>query len=112
MSQRKLAAHLGVSTRSIQNYESGASIPYRHAYVLERLFGKRHGWLLDGYEAAAVSGLVTELMDLRAALSESRARCRVLRAESRAARALHQEIVERLSEASRLHRERTTKNGR
>jgi transcriptional regulator with XRE-family HTH domain len=48
LTQRELAERLGVTTRSIQNYESGAVIPYRHLRRIEMLAQKRTGWLLSG----------------------------------------------------------------
>jgi transcriptional regulator with XRE-family HTH domain len=46
MTQRQLARELGVTTRSIQNYEAGAVIPYRHLRRIETLTRRRPGWLL------------------------------------------------------------------
>ena len=48
LSQRALAAELGVSLRTIQNYESGKFIPYRHLDTLSRLLGRSPSWLLYG----------------------------------------------------------------
>jgi transcriptional regulator with XRE-family HTH domain len=48
LSQRGLAKELGVTVRTIQNYESGRVVPYRHLHVLDRLAGKPRGWILDG----------------------------------------------------------------
>lgn len=48
MTQRELADALGVTTRSIQHYESGAVVPYKHLRRLELLTRTRPGWILDG----------------------------------------------------------------
>lgn len=48
LTQRALAARLGVTSRSIQNYESGTVIPYKHLRRIEMLANKRAGWLLTG----------------------------------------------------------------
>lgn len=48
LTQRELAHRLGVTTRSIQNYESGAVVPYRHLRRIETLARKRVGWILAG----------------------------------------------------------------
>jgi transcriptional regulator with XRE-family HTH domain len=48
LTQRELAARLGVTPRSIQNYEAGAVIPYKHLRRIEALARKRSGWLLSG----------------------------------------------------------------
>jgi len=48
LTQRELADRLGVTTRSIQNYEAGAVTPYRHLRRIETLARKRVGWILSG----------------------------------------------------------------
>jgi len=48
VSQRALAAELGVSVRTIQNYEAGRFVPYRHLDKLSRLLRCTPGWLLYG----------------------------------------------------------------
>ena len=48
LTQRELAERLGVTVRSIQNYESGAIVPYRHLARIESVGNKRPGWLLAG----------------------------------------------------------------
>ena len=48
LTQRELAERLGVTTRSIQNYESGAVVPYKHLRRIEVLAHKRVGWILAG----------------------------------------------------------------
>jgi HTH-type transcriptional regulator, cell division transcriptional repressor len=52
LTQRELAERLGVTPRSIQNYESGAVVPYRHLRRIETLARKSEGWLLgsDGVD--------------------------------------------------------------
>ena len=46
LTQQELAGLLGITTRSIQNYESGAIVPYRHLGHIELIASKRAGWLL------------------------------------------------------------------
>jgi transcriptional regulator with XRE-family HTH domain len=48
LTQRELARRLGVTPRSIQNYESGAIVPYKHLRRIEVLAHKRIGWILAG----------------------------------------------------------------
>jgi transcriptional regulator with XRE-family HTH domain len=50
LTQRELADHLGVTVRTIQNYEAGVAVPYRHLRAIESLGHKRPGWILDGGE--------------------------------------------------------------
>jgi transcriptional regulator with XRE-family HTH domain len=47
LTQRELAGRLGITTRSLQNYESGAIVPYRHLQRIEVIARKRAGWLLQ-----------------------------------------------------------------
>jgi transcriptional regulator with XRE-family HTH domain len=46
LTQHALAERLGVTTRSVQNYEAGVSIPYKHLRRIETLARKRPGWIL------------------------------------------------------------------
>jgi transcriptional regulator with XRE-family HTH domain len=46
LTQRELAERLGITVRSVQNYESGAVVPYKHMGRIESIGSKRPGWLL------------------------------------------------------------------
>ena len=62
--QSELAELLGITTRSVQNYESGAIIPYRHLARIETLTQRRHGWLLsDDATGGGLEDSVAELLD-------------------------------------------------
>ncbi len=61
MTQNELAAALDVTVRSIQNYESGVSVPYRHLRTIESLTHKRPGWILDGDGDGTLDGKITQL---------------------------------------------------
>jgi transcriptional regulator with XRE-family HTH domain len=50
LSQRALAGELRVSLRTVQNYEAGKFVPFRHLETLSRLLGRSPGWLLYGGE--------------------------------------------------------------
>lgn len=64
LTQSELAELLGITTRSVQNYESGAIIPYRHLRRIESLTQRRHGWLLsDDTSSGALEDSVAELLD-------------------------------------------------
>src|ERR671920_317202 len=61
MTQRELADHLGLTPRSIQGYEAGAVVPYRHLRTIARLLGRDMTWLLDGRGPRRTGG--ASLMD-------------------------------------------------
>jgi transcriptional regulator with XRE-family HTH domain len=61
MTQAQLAAALQVTVRSIQNYESGVSVPYRHLRTIESLTHKRPGWTLDGDGDGELDSKITAL---------------------------------------------------
>jgi transcriptional regulator with XRE-family HTH domain len=48
MTQKTLAELLCVCVRSVQAYESGRTIPYRHLHRLAEIFEKPSSWFLDG----------------------------------------------------------------
>lgn len=51
MGQEDLAAISSFSKRSLQNYEAGVTIPYKHLAELSRLLRKPMEWFLYGDEA-------------------------------------------------------------
>lgn len=51
MKQEELADLIGVSTRSMQAYESGEVVPYRKMRDLERILQRPMAWILHGDEA-------------------------------------------------------------
>jgi transcriptional regulator with XRE-family HTH domain len=46
LTQEQLAEQVGVTPRSIQGYEAGKVVPYRHLKRLEEITGKPPSWLL------------------------------------------------------------------
>jgi transcriptional regulator with XRE-family HTH domain len=66
LTQRDFAELLGVTVRSLQHYEAGTIVPYRHFPRMEAVTSKRPGWFLqdmhEGYaSAAALQALKTQL---------------------------------------------------
>jgi transcriptional regulator with XRE-family HTH domain len=64
MTQADLASTLSVTVRSIQNYESGVSVPYRHLRAIEALAHKRPGWILDGDGDGALDAKIAMLHEM------------------------------------------------
>jgi transcriptional regulator with XRE-family HTH domain len=52
MTQKTLAELLCVCMRSVQAYEAGRTIPYRHLHRLAEIFEKPSSWFLDGERPA------------------------------------------------------------
>ena len=102
LTQRLLADRLGVTVRSVQNYESGAIVPYKHLRHIETSTGKRPGWLLDGDEGVP---LISSITALQAAMERHRAlmqdHLRIMR--------IHGERLREHREASERRRSRTTR---
>ena len=86
LTQAELAKMLGVTTRSVQNYESGAIVPWRYLNEIETLTRRRRGWLLRDDERPEEGNLdvalaeLTETMEVHYALL--REHLRVLRESS------------------------------
>lgn len=53
MTQEQLAELLNVSTRSVQDYEAGVTMPWRHFKLLETAFKRPMGWFLYGDQPEA-----------------------------------------------------------
>lgn len=51
MTQEQLAELLNVSARSVQDYESGVTVPWKHMHALTRIFTRPLEWFLHGDEA-------------------------------------------------------------
>lgn len=76
MPQHELADALGVSTRQLQNYEAGATIPWKHFSQLEQIFERPLTWWLRGEEEplTAQSEVLAELQVVRNLVEELAAR--------------------------------------
>lgn len=78
LSQRTLAAELGVSVRTMQNYEAGKFVPYRHLDALSRLLGRSPSWLLYGHERPESDRLLASVREQRNQLRHNLERLREL----------------------------------
>lgn len=74
MTQEQLAELLNVSSRSVQDYEAGLTIPWKHFQRLEEIFKTPMSWFLHGEEPASkeneLAALREELGVVRAMLEE------------------------------------------
>lgn len=61
LTQVELAKLLGITTRSIQNYESGAIVPYRHLRLMELVTHRSAAWLLEGGDLDVIEDLLAKL---------------------------------------------------
>jgi transcriptional regulator with XRE-family HTH domain len=65
LTQRELAELLGITTRSVQNYESGAVMPWRHLARIETLTRKRRGWLTqDDATGGSIDQTIADLLEV------------------------------------------------
>jgi transcriptional regulator with XRE-family HTH domain len=71
LTQSRLAEELAVTTRSVQNYEAGVVVPWKHLGRIEVITRKRSGWLLRGDEDGG--GLDTRLRALENAMEQHHA---------------------------------------
>jgi transcriptional regulator with XRE-family HTH domain len=71
LTQEELGQLIGVTTRSVQGYEAGNVIPFRHLRKLENATGKSRGWLLYGDDDSGnVGDVATTLAALVAQIAE------------------------------------------
>jgi PAS domain S-box-containing protein len=68
MTQKALAESVGVTRRSIQGYEAGTVVPYKHLERLGELLGRTASWFLAGEQARTVPA--DSIGQLRAAIHE------------------------------------------
>jgi PAS domain S-box-containing protein len=68
LTQKGLAEQLGVTRRSVQGYEAGTVVPYRHLDRLGRILDRTPSWFLGDERAVAVTP--DPVAELRAALHE------------------------------------------
>jgi transcriptional regulator with XRE-family HTH domain len=80
VTQEQLAELLNVSTRSIQDYEAGTTIPWRHFQQLSAVFNRKVEWFLRGDEQepevreSATPDLERRLEEVAALVGEGLAR--------------------------------------
>lgn len=77
LTQAELAEALNVSQRSLQDYEAGKTIPWKHFQLLARIFDRPVEWFIHGQAGAGASD-EDELVRLRAELAAEIERLRLL----------------------------------
>jgi PAS domain S-box-containing protein len=68
ITQKALAESLGVTRRSIQGYEAGTVVPYKHLDRLAELLGRTHTWFLSG--DVTTTATADPIAQLRSAIHE------------------------------------------
>lgn len=68
ITQKALGESLGVTRRSIQGYEAGVVVPYKHLDRLAELLGRTHTWFLSG--DVAPTATADPIAQLRGAIHE------------------------------------------
>ncbi len=69
MTQRELGDLVGVTERSVAEWEAGGVIPYRHMRRLEEILSKPASWLLYGDDGQP-AGLQQQLSEIHTMLDE------------------------------------------
>lgn len=72
MTQEQLADLLGVTTRTVQTWEAGGSIPWKHLQRIEQIFGRSVSWFLRGEDESEDDRLsrLEQQMDLVIQMTE------------------------------------------
>jgi transcriptional regulator with XRE-family HTH domain len=75
LSQEELAEMAPFSKRSLQDYEGGVTIPYRHLQFLGRILGREIDWFLhgteetnDGPDLSEINAKLDQLLEERVAI--------------------------------------------
>jgi transcriptional regulator with XRE-family HTH domain len=78
LTQRDFAELLGVTVRSLQHYEAGRIVPYRHFPRMEAVTSKRPGWFLqsehEGYASVTALTALRDQLTTHLELLETRLR--------------------------------------
>jgi transcriptional regulator with XRE-family HTH domain len=64
LTQEELASRVGVTARSIQGYEAGKVVPYRHLSRLAEITDRELAWFLESDDAAALAQVAARLVTL------------------------------------------------
>lgn len=92
MTQDELADALNISKRSVQEYEAGNTIPWKHFSRLEEIFGKPLSWFLHGEEEATPPSDAGQLEALLQAEEENARRLDALEGRADRSEGLLEEI--------------------
>jgi transcriptional regulator with XRE-family HTH domain len=64
LTQEELASRVGVTARSIQGYEAGKVVPYRHLNRLAEITDRELAWFLESDDASALAQVAARLVTL------------------------------------------------
>jgi transcriptional regulator with XRE-family HTH domain len=76
LTQEELASRVGVTARSIQGYEAGKVVPYRHLSRLAEITDRELAWFLESDDEAALAHVAGRLVTLVEELAEEARRIR------------------------------------
>jgi transcriptional regulator with XRE-family HTH domain len=76
LTQEELASRVGVTARSIQGYEAGKVVPYRHLSRLAEITDRELAWFLESDDEAALAQVAARLVSLVEELAEEARRIR------------------------------------
>jgi transcriptional regulator with XRE-family HTH domain len=76
LTQEELASRVGVTARSIQGYEAGKVVPYRHLSRLAEITGRELAWFLESDDSAALAQVAARLVSLVEEVAEEARRIR------------------------------------
>lgn len=76
LTQEELASLVGVTARSIQGYEAGRVVPYRHLSRLAEITDRELGWFLESDDSAALAHVAARLVTVVEEVAEEARRIR------------------------------------
>jgi transcriptional regulator with XRE-family HTH domain len=76
LTQEELASRVGVTARSIQGYEAGKVVPYRHLSRLAEITDRELGWFLESDDPVALAQVAARLITVVEEVAEEARRIR------------------------------------
>jgi transcriptional regulator with XRE-family HTH domain len=76
LTQEELASRVGVTARSIQGYEAGKVVPYRHLSRLAEITDRELAWFLESDDSSELPEVAARLVTLVEEVAEEARRIR------------------------------------